>query len=525
MTATAPQSTSPRSGDVLRRIPLAEIHESPLNPRKHFDDAALEQLTASMLASGQIEPCLARPRGKGGVELAAGHRRRRAALRAMDLLPVDALERGLDQLDVILRPMDDRQFIEALNVDNLQRDDLHAMEESDGFVTLMKECGYDVKALSVRMGKSERYIYDSISLQKLVKEAKALFLADAFARAHAVEIARLTPAQQRELIDKDNVGSGYRREGLWQVEVFHRDPTQGDLDLEDDDEHVKPVSVRELRTYIDDHFRATPETIDPFLLPDTAQLLAEAQTKKGRSAKIVHITYDYRVPDAARDPKVRTYGDNAWFRADGQFGSKVCDHQVVGLVVAGPGRGQAFLVCIAKEKCAVHWSAWQKEKKSRQRAQRANGRRSRGGPATSAADEAKAQARAAAAKREEKITAELISEIQKATKVRLADLGNDALLPFLHWEQGGWWAGIARRYGVEKPKKPNFIEATRYMALVEAARRASQLYHRDYALRFAKDVGIDAKAILKAITKKHADVGKRAPKGKPVKKRARKAKA
>jgi len=65
--------------DELRRIPLAEIHESPLNPRKHFEPHALEELKDSLLAAGQLTPITVRPRKGGGYEIAAGHRRYRAA--------------------------------------------------------------------------------------------------------------------------------------------------------------------------------------------------------------------------------------------------------------------------------------------------------------------------------------------------------------------------------------------------------------------------------------------------------------
>lgn len=55
----------------------------------------------------------------------------------------------------------------------------------------------------------------------------------------------------------------------------------------------------------------------------------------------------------------------SWKRADGRHGSKTCEHSVTGVIVVGPGRGEAFKVCTEKEKCAKHWSAWQKERKQR----------------------------------------------------------------------------------------------------------------------------------------------------------------
>lgn len=367
----------------LRRIPLAEIHESPHNPRSHYDRAALEQLAESLLQSGQLEPVLVRPRKDGGFELAAGHRRYRAAKLAGERSPDGARFRQLGELLAIVRDLNDRDFIETLNVDNLQRADLHPLEEAQGFRDLMTACGYDVKKIAARIGKSERYVYDSLTLLKLVPEAKKMFLAGRFERGHAIEIARLSAEQQADVIDPDNAGNAFGRgEGLWQAEIAHRDPdpAQEDLELEDEDA-VKPVSVRELKSYIDDHYRADPAKTDPVLFPDAAQLLADAQAKKGRASRIVHITYSYRVPDAARDPKIKTYGAEAWARADGQFKSKSCDYAQPGFVAAGPGRGQAFLVCVNKEKCAVHWAAWQKERERRRKALAGEARQSRGAAA------------------------------------------------------------------------------------------------------------------------------------------------
>ena len=372
MTATAPappENTKARA-DELRRIPLAEIHESPLNPRKHFDPRALEELKDSLLAAGQLTPITVRPRPGGGYEIAAGHRRYRAAKLAMEKHSSGARFRGLDQLLAVVRELDEPAFIEVLNVENLQRDDLHPLEEAEGFKTLMERARYDIKKIAARIGKSERYVYDSLTLLKLIPEAKKLFLAGRFERGHAIELARLTPQWQKEALDPEGATDYGSRAGLWQPEHADADPNPADqerLDLEDEDA-VKPVSVRELKTWINDHVRATPDAVDPMLFPTAAEVLAKAQAAKGRAAKIVHITYDYQVPGAARDPKIKTYAEHCWKRADGQFTSKACERAVVGFVAAGPGRGEAFLVCVDKEKCAVHWRDWQQERERRRKA-------------------------------------------------------------------------------------------------------------------------------------------------------------
>lgn len=143
----------------LRRIPLAELHESPHNPRQRYDDMALKELAASLLQTGQLTPIIVRPRKGGGYEIAAGHRRYRAAVLAVKQQPDGAKYRGVDALEAKVVVLDDRAFIEVLNVENLQRDDLHPIEEAQGFRDLMTEAGYDVDEIAARFKITDAGVY------------------------------------------------------------------------------------------------------------------------------------------------------------------------------------------------------------------------------------------------------------------------------------------------------------------------------------------------------------------------------
>jgi len=137
MTAVAtPPKAAPSNGSPageLRRIPLGELHESSHNPRQRYDEAALKELAASLLQTGQLTPIIVRSRKSGGYEIAAGHRRYRAATLAVKQQPDGAKYRGVDALEAKVVELDDRAFIEVLNVENLQRDDLHPLEEATGY--------------------------------------------------------------------------------------------------------------------------------------------------------------------------------------------------------------------------------------------------------------------------------------------------------------------------------------------------------------------------------------------------------
>ncbi len=362
--AEAPPAPVPAAGGRLQRIPLAELHESPLNPRQHYDPAALDELMDSLLSGGQLTPITVRPRKGGGYEIGAGHRRYRAAKLAAAQHAAGAAHAQLGELLAVVRDLEDRAFIELLNIENLQRDDLHPLEEAQGFRDLMEKVGYDIRKLAARTGKSESYVYDRLKLLRLIKPAQKLFRQGKFTAGHAILLARLSTQDQARAIDLDGI-EHWRLTGLFTVEHAHGD---GALDTGEDDTAVKPVSVREFADWIDDHVRFVPEKEDlPSLFPETGRTLKAAAEAE---EKVVKITHDYRVPDDAKPDegpgsKERVYTAVSWKRADGEVWedprtlhrgkSKTCEHAVTGVIVIGPGRGQAFKVCVAKDKCGVHW--------------------------------------------------------------------------------------------------------------------------------------------------------------------------
>jgi ParB/RepB/Spo0J family partition protein len=316
-------------------IDRGRLHESPLNPRRTFDPAKLQELAESIRVKGVISPLLVRPNAKG-FEIAAGHRRFRAAALA-DVSP----------LPCVVRAMDDAEFVEILNIENLQREDLTPLEEAEGYKLLMTKAGYDVRRIADRIGKSEKYVYDRVKLLQLVPDAQQLLRQERITAGHAILLARLKPKEQERAIDPD-------KGGLLEHESVLTDPNGRGL-LKDP---TKAVSVRELAGWIDQDVRFDPAATDPMVFPETAQVLETAE-------KVVKITHNYHVPDEARDPKERTYGPMSWKRADGKAKSKTCEHAVTGVIVVGPGRGEAFKVCIAKEKCPTHWGAERRERERR----------------------------------------------------------------------------------------------------------------------------------------------------------------
>jgi len=496
---------------VLRRIPLAELHESPLNPREHYDTAALDELVASLLQTGQLTPIIVRPRKAGGYEIAAGHRRYRAALQARRQSPEGAAYHRLQELEAKVVALDDRAFVEVLTVENLQRDDLHPLEEASGFKQLMEKGGYDVAKIAARIGRSTKYVYDRIKLLQLVPEARKMFLAGEFEAGHAIILARLPAADQKRAIDKDAEGRWGLPGGLFEHEQADADPNLPAQEQMKLDDGVKPVSVRELQTWVDDNVRMKPEDVDPFLFPDTAQLLKDAQEEE---LKVIHITHDYRVPDAARDEKQRTYGEQAWKRADGKLKSRSCDHSVIGVVVAGPGRGEAFRVCIAKEKCKTHWAAWQRERTARPKS-------SGGSTPASRQDDSDRWQREEAKRTEErarwnKAKPEILNAIAKKIAVAPAGpasgLADDVLNACINTRP--------MKVNPAVPRGRTFEDLIRHAAfqlwVQEVDNLAPGYYQHNDAVKAIKSLGVDVAKIVDQVAPKPA------PEKKPVAKKASK---
>jgi len=319
-------------------IPLTLLRESKHNPRSHFDQQKLKELTTSILTSGILTPLTVRPAGDGHFEIGAGHRRFRAARLG-----------GLGTVPCFVREMSDAEFIELLNIENLQRADIHPLEEAAGYSTMMKEAGYKIADLAARVGKSVSYVYDRVRLLNLTEKMKTAFYDGTITAGHATLLARLDKPRQAEAFNN-----------LFQHEDV---PT---LDLKEPPRKAK--SVRELQAWIDKHVRFDVAAEDVAqLFPKTADVLANATTiamGKKQVERVVLITHEHFVHPDARG-KERIISPRSWRRADGERKSKTCERSVIGVVAAGVGRGEAFRVCLDKQNCRVHYAAEIKEREQR----------------------------------------------------------------------------------------------------------------------------------------------------------------
>ncbi len=145
------------SGNLVE-INLADVSFNPKQPRAQIDPERLEELAQSIKIKGVIQPVLVRPGGEGlkKYELIAGERRLRASKLA-----------GFDRIPAVIRSIPDSDIQEIAIIENIQRDDLNALEESIAYQNLLEEHGYTQEDLSKRIGKSRSAISNQIRLLKL----------------------------------------------------------------------------------------------------------------------------------------------------------------------------------------------------------------------------------------------------------------------------------------------------------------------------------------------------------------------
>ena len=148
--------------DQVQQIAVAKILANPFQPRKIFDETAIEELTASIKEHGIIQPIVVRKKEKK-FEIVAGERRLRAAKLA-----------GFTEVPVIVKDFDEQQMMEVAILENLQREDLTPIEEAEAYSSLITKLNFTQDDLAKRLGKSRPHIANLIRLLQLPEEIREL---------------------------------------------------------------------------------------------------------------------------------------------------------------------------------------------------------------------------------------------------------------------------------------------------------------------------------------------------------------
>lgn len=181
----------------IKDIPVAEIRVNPFQPRRDFDQDALEQLSESIKMHGVIQPLTLRKRDEGGYELISGERRLQASKLA-----------GVTHVPGYIRTADDLQMLEMALVENIHRENLNPIEIALSYQRLVNECNISQQTIATRFGKDRATVANYIRLLKLPPEVQIGLRENALSMGHARAIITVDSAEVqlqlfKEIVEKD----------------------------------------------------------------------------------------------------------------------------------------------------------------------------------------------------------------------------------------------------------------------------------------------------------------------------------
>lgn len=180
-----------QNGDVVEQIKIQQITENPFQPRKVFDEVAIQELSDSIQEHGILQPIIVRKKGKK-FEIVVGERRYRAAKLA-----------GLAVVPAIVKGFTEQQMMELAILENLQREDLTPIEEAEAYNSLIEKLGFTQEELAKRLGKSRPHIANHVRLLGLPEEIRQLMNEGKLSMGHGRALLGLKKKKQiLEVADK-----------------------------------------------------------------------------------------------------------------------------------------------------------------------------------------------------------------------------------------------------------------------------------------------------------------------------------
>ncbi len=182
--------------DEQQDVQLDLIDANPLQPRTHFDEAALKELAQSIEAHGVVQPVLLR-RKYGRYELVAGERRWRAAQLA-----------GLERIPAVVRDVADNDMLELALIENIQREDLNAIEEAQAYKKLIEGVGLTQESLAARVGRDRSYITNYLRLLRLPDDLQRLVAEGKLSTGHARTLLGLEQVDEQRRVARRIIERG-----------------------------------------------------------------------------------------------------------------------------------------------------------------------------------------------------------------------------------------------------------------------------------------------------------------------------
>lgn len=179
------------SSEEIVKVKLSELRSNPYQPRKVFDESALQELAASIKEHGVFQPIIIKKSIKG-YEIIAGERRVKASILA-----------GLEEIPAIIRDFNDTEMMEIALLENLQRENLNAVEEATAYKKLIETLALTQEELAKRLGKSRSHITNMLGLLSLPEDIQQQISERKITMGHARVLSKLdNNVQQKELANK-----------------------------------------------------------------------------------------------------------------------------------------------------------------------------------------------------------------------------------------------------------------------------------------------------------------------------------
>ncbi len=214
----------------LREVPVESISPNPRQPRRHFDDEALNALAGSLGERGVLQPVLVRPNPQGTYELIAGERRWRAARIA-----------GMKTIPALVRPHDDAEALELALIENMAREDLNPVEEARACAALVEELGLTREQVGRRVGRGRVAVSNLVRLLDLPDEALGMLEEGALSEGHGRALLLAKDHTVRRSLARSAVADG------WSVRTLEERARRSNEETREAPGREKHVRTRKLR--------------------------------------------------------------------------------------------------------------------------------------------------------------------------------------------------------------------------------------------------------------------------------------
>lgn len=221
-------------------VPLNQIEVNPFQPRADFDEEALTELSESIKAHGVIQPITVRALGGNRYQLISGERRLRASKIA-----------NLDEVPVFIRKADDQEMLEIALIENIQREDLNAIEIAINYKRLIDECDLTQEAMAGRLGKNRTTVTNYLRLLKLPPEIQKSLKEKTLSMGHARALIAVDNAELQLALHKETLTKGL---SVRQVEELVKRAQQDPKLKKNNSDKELPLAYRKIQDQLSSLF-------------------------------------------------------------------------------------------------------------------------------------------------------------------------------------------------------------------------------------------------------------------------------